>query len=240
MLGEAQRFWQQATKSNAYSRRGAGRIALTAWYLGLLMGFGLALFLLTSLFAPFGTFLIFLGTFHMIEFLFVASFHPHNLSYDSFLVNHSVDFSIAMAVAIVEYFIELLIFPSLKQSYILYLGIMITTFGQLIRTVALFTAESNFTHEIAEEKRENHVLVTHGIYKYLRHPSYFGWFWWAMGTQLVLINPFCTLAYAAAAWTFFNKRIPYEESLLLEFFGDQYRNYCAKTPIRIPFISSAL
>lgn len=44
--------------------------------------------------------------------------------------------------------------------------------------------------------------------RYLRHPSYFGWFWWCVGTQCLLCNPLCILAYAVAAWDFFRKRIP--------------------------------
>lgn len=29
-----------------------------------------------------------------------------------------------------------------------------------------------------------------------RHPGYLGWMLWAIGTQVLLINPFCTLAFA--------------------------------------------
>ena len=77
-------------------------------------------------------------------------------------------------------------------------------------------------------------------YRYLRHPSYFGWFYWSVGTQLVLCNPLCTIAYAAAAWHFFNSRIPYEEELLVRFYGDQYTRYAKSTIIGIPAIASEI
>jgi protein-S-isoprenylcysteine O-methyltransferase len=39
-----------------------------------------------------------------------------------------------------------------------------------------------------------------------------------------------------ASWKFFSDRIQYEEATLVEFFGDQYRTYKAKTPTGIPMI----
>jgi protein-S-isoprenylcysteine O-methyltransferase len=44
------------------------------------------------------------------------------------------------------------------------LGIVITVAGQVIRTVAMWTAGSSFTHLIAKEKKQSHILVTAGLY----------------------------------------------------------------------------
>lgn len=74
-------------------------------------------------------------------------------------------------------------------------------------------------------------------HSYLRHPSYFGWFYWSVGTQLLLCNPLCTAAYAYAAWTFFSGRIPYEEALLVDFYGAEYVQYARSTVIGIPGIA---
>lgn len=81
-------------------------------------------------------------------------------------------------------------------------------------------------------------MVTSGVYAYFRHPSYFGWSVWALGTQLVLCNPISFIAYAVAAYLFFKDRIPYEEFKLTEFFGQEYRDYAKRVPIRIPFVKS--
>ena len=45
------------------------------------------------------------------------------------------------------------------------------------------TASSNFSHKIEDRKRSSHTLVTTGIYAVLRHPAYFGFFWYSVGTQ---------------------------------------------------------
>jgi len=82
--------------------------------------------------------------------------------------------------------------------------------------------------------------VTHGIYSYLRHPAYFGFFWWSVGTQLLLSNPISLVAYTAATFYFFYDRIPYEEELLIHFFGDRYRAYQQRTYIGIPFLYWAM
>ena len=69
------------------------------------------------------------------------------------------------------------------------------------------TAGSNFNHIVQSEKKSDHVLVTEGVYAYLRHPSYFGFFWWGIGTQIVLGNVFCLVGYTVVLWRFFRRRI---------------------------------
>lgn len=108
--------------------------------------------------------------------------------------------------------------------------------GQAIRLAALFTAKRAFTHEVAETRRAEHRLVSSGIYAYMRHPGYMGWFWWSIGTQILLGNPICTLGFAYAGYLFFSDRIRFEEEKLVEFFGDEYVRYRARTPTLIPFI----
>jgi protein-S-isoprenylcysteine O-methyltransferase Ste14 len=75
-------------------------------------------------------------------------------------------------------------------------------------------------------------------YSILRHPSYVGFFYWAIGTQLVLCNPLSTLLYGLAAWTFFSKRIVYEESTLRSLFPGDYEEYISRTYIGIPLMSA--
>ena len=60
---------------------------------------------------------------------------------------------------------------------------------------------------------------------HFRHPSYAGWFMWSLGSQLILVNPICLLAYAYVSFSFFSERIYCEEFMLLKFFGNEYREY---------------
>src|SRR5437667_12888691 len=97
----------------------------------------------------------------------------------------------------------------------------------------MIEAASNFSHQIATEKKAAHTLVTSGVYSLVRHPSYFGFFWWSVGTQIFLANPLSAIVFVAVLWRFFSRRIQYfplsfwlmsrvEERLLLDFFGEEY------------------
>lgn len=70
----------------------------------------------------------------------------------------------------------------------------------------------------------------------LRHPSYFGFYYWALGSQLMMMNPVCFVGFAAALHHFFSERIQYEEQLLVRFFGQDYKAYQARTQTGIPLI----
>lgn len=100
----------------------------------------------------------------------------------------------------------------------------------------MFSARHNFSHHIVDAKEHDHVLVTHGIYSIMRHPSYFGFYWWAVGVQLLLLNPICLGLSIFWLYRFFSDRIRYEEYTLLRFFGDEWNAYKAKTPTYLPLI----
>ena len=75
-----------------------------------------------------------------------------------------------------------------------------------------------------------------GVYSFSRHPSYFGWFLWSIGTHLLLSNFVSFGLYFYASIRFFKGRIEYEEEHLKDFFGGKYEDYIKKVPHRIPFI----
>jgi protein-S-isoprenylcysteine O-methyltransferase len=114
------------------------------------------------------------------------------------------------------------------------IGVLIVLIGHIFRTGAEFTAKSNFTHLVAHSKKESHHLVTRGLYSMSRHPSYFGFFAWSVGNQILLFNPVCTIGYAFINWKFFNDRIKDEEIYLITFFGMEYIEYKRRVPILIP------
>nr|CAG4638704.1 EOG090X0CFU [Cyclestheria hislopi] len=187
---------------------------------------------------PFGWYMSIMAFFHFSEFTVTSIIRPMALGTDSFLLNHSKAYGIAATMSWLEFFIELLVFPYLKTlNWISYVGIMICLGGEVIRKTAMLTAGSNFDHLIRTRKEEDHKLVTTGIYSLSRHPSYVGWFYWSVGTQFILCNPLCLIAYALASWRFFHDRVYEEEATLLYFFGKEYAVYQSKVPTGLPFIN---
>jgi len=222
---------------NPWGRRGFGRTAIIAFGLGIAIGLGYVLATMSNLFVDFGLYLIAVSLFHLWEYIYVCIYHPLDVTADSFMVNHSRHFNIALVLGWAEYFIEWYRFPWLKGNWPIYsIGFIVLVGGQLLRTVAMMTAGSNFSHYIAEDKEDDHKLVTYGVYSVFRHPSYTGWFIWSIATQVVLANPFCIIAYAYAAWTFFRRRIAYEETTLVSHFGEAYKQYQKNVPSGIPLV----
>lgn len=208
-------------------------ISLTAYCLGLVFLAGLA-----HSHSPFGFYLMVLALFHLSEFITTALSNPQNLSFDSFLVNHSVQYWAAMLASWLEYAAINYFFPQLKAGLVLvtYTGLVICLVGEIIRKLAMLHAGRNFNHLVQSHKSREHKLVTTGIYAWSRHPSYLGWFLWSVGTQVLLVNPVCFLLYAVVSFAFFNERIVVEEYTLISFFGSQYRDYQRTVGTGIPGI----
>ncbi|PRP75426.1 protein-S-isoprenylcysteine O-methyltransferase [Planoprotostelium fungivorum] len=198
--------------------------------LGAIWGLGFSTFWTSDSFYDVAIYFSGLTFCHFWEYLYVALFQPSELSFDSFLLYQSNEFVIALAVAWAEYILERLLFPSMK-SYgpLVYIG-------QVLRTTSMYTAGSNFHHQVRDTRDEKHKLVTKGIYSVMRHPSYCGWFWYSVGGQLVLSNPICLVAYVYVLWNFFNDRIQDEEASLISFFGKDYIEYKKRTISGVPLI----
>ena len=183
-------------------------------------------------------YLITLCIYHYAEFFSELLFHFKDLQKDAFLIYQNKKWVIATASSFIEYFIEIFFFPNLKMVKILFvLGIIMTIIGQYFRISALFTGKSNFTHKIQLTKRKSHVLVKHGIYSICRHPSYFGFFIWSVGIEIMCVNPLCTIAFTYILFKFFENRIDLEEKYLIKFFGMEYIKYKREVGILIPFIN---
>lgn len=180
--------------------------------------------------------------FHMLEFWTTALFNPSEASADSFLVNHSTAYTAAALISWTEFTIRFLFMPRWRfflPPCVSIAGYGIAVVAQVVRSLAMITAGQSFNHTIQTRKRSSHLLVTHGIYRYLRHPSYVGFFYWSIATQLVLGNCISTIGYSVTAWNFFHRRIAFEEESLHNFFQNEYSAYAKRTIIGIPFLRSA-
>ncbi|CCC67768.1 hypothetical protein NCAS_0A12100 [Naumovozyma castellii] len=215
-------------------------ISLTAYALGGLGGLFLGLIPVLK-FTNFNIYMIAFSLFHFLEFYTTAKYNPSKVSSDSFILNNGIEYTAAHLLGVFECFIEGYFFKSSKaltpvKIVISCIAIMLIIIGQLTRSIAMCTAGKSFSHFIKTEKETDHVLVKDGIYAYLRHPSYFGFYWWAVGTQLLLLNPISTVVFLYVLWAFFRKRINIEERYLISFFGKDYVQYKKEVSTRIPFI----
>lgn len=176
-------------------------------------------------------------TFHMLEFSVTASYNPTRLFSDSFLLNNGVHYHIAHLFSLFEFALTAYLYPASKTpSLYTLVGIVLTVAGQLLRSMAMIHAHNNFSHILAYKKRTDHQLVTTGVYAWTRHPSYVGFSYWAVGTQIMLGNKLAAVGFVGTLWLFFSRRIRAEEASLVEFFGQSYVEYRKKVGTGLPFI----
>lgn len=255
-------------------------ISIRAYGLGIALGLAsltsaeLAFFGYSIWRAPF--FVAVLAVFHYLEFDMTARYNPSDAGTTSFLLlSNGAAYSIAHTTAMTEILLRHFlrspyrpqwailpdvftlprVLPTVQSTVPVSLGMLLILVGQLVRSAAMQKAKTNFNHLVQFYKKDDHVLVTTGVYGLSRHPAYFGFFWWALGTQLVLGNHFCFLAYTVVLWKFFSHRImrklnspPFhcsvlmltfladEERHLIAFFEQKYLDYRKRTPVLIPFI----
>eukprot|EP00268_Persea_americana_P046340 TRINITY_DN4773_c1_g1_i6.p1 TRINITY_DN4773_c1_g1~~TRINITY_DN4773_c1_g1_i6.p1 ORF type:complete len:250 (-),score=20.50 TRINITY_DN4773_c1_g1_i6:748-1497(-) len=175
--------------------------------------------------------------FHGTEYFLAIGIHGKpRVSSSSLLI--SKQYILAMVCSLLEYLVEIVLFPGLKEYWwISNIGLVMVIIGEIIRKTAILTARRAFTHNIKIYHEDHHELVTHGIYRFVRHPGYCAFFIWAPGSQMMLCNPICTVAFTLVTWRFFATRIPYEEYFLRQFFGSEYEEYSRRVPSGVPFVN---
>ncbi|KAL8811027.1 MAG: hypothetical protein Q9200_002116 [Gallowayella weberi] len=236
---DAHRATPLATTDTLDPNRRPSAIAFRAFLLGIALGGSITLTVLLLLLrnppdplwrAPF--FLALLSVFHFLEFYITARCNPPAATLNAFLLTgNGYAYNLAHTLAFLECIFHnyttsryhperIFLYPfaaflpdeaGTRAAWMM-LGLAMLLVGQGIRTLAMAQAGTNFNHLVQSKKKQGHVLVTDGIYGWLRHPSYFGFFWWGVGTQVVMGNVVCLAGYAVVLWRFFSHRIEGEFS----------------------------
>ncbi|MHA2366813.1 MAG: methyltransferase family protein [Candidatus Hodarchaeales archaeon] len=114
------------------------------------------------------------------------------------------------------------------------LGVIVTLLSLLLLLVAAKTLSTNWSP--IEGTYDDHQLITTGIYCLIRHPIYAALLCFTIGMSLIAADlVILVLLILPHTWLIL-QRIPREESLLIDKFGDEYREYMNHTKRLIPFI----
>jgi len=118
-------------------------------------------------------------------------------------------------------------------------GLVVGLIGTAVFVVALWLLwrshvdlGRNFSPELQIGKK--HLLVTNGVFRYIRHPMYASHWLWAIAQAFLLQNWIAGLSFLATSLPLYLLRIPREEKMMLEHFGEEYRFYMNRTGRIIP------
>ena len=120
---------------------------------------------------------------------------------------------------------------TLDGDAVRWLGVVLFTVGGVLRLVPVFVLGWRFSGLVAIQ--QGHTLVTNGIYRFIRHPSYLGLLINALGCVLVFRSAIGLILVALLVIPLV-ARMNAEEALLRTAFGREYNAYCARTSRLIP------
>ncbi len=87
---------------------------------------------------------------------------------------------------------------------------------------------------VSLELREGHELVTHGVYRRIRHPMYAAIWLWSVSQGMLLPNWLAGWSIVPVFAVMYFLRVPREEALMCQSFGDAYREYILRTGRLLP------
>ena len=110
-------------------------------------------------------------------------------------------------------------------------GLVIYTVGLLMAIVARLQLGRNWSDIEKSRVRQDHMLVAHGLYRWVRHPIYAGDLLLLLGLELAL-NSWAVAGIVALAW-YIRQQAAREEKALAETLPG-YAEYCRRTSRFLP------
>ena len=113
-------------------------------------------------------------------------------------------------------------------------GLALIVAGLAVRWIAILSLRRQFTVDVAITS--GHRLITGGIYRSVRHPSYTGSLLSFFGLGLCFSSYLSLLVIVVPIFSAFLYRVRIEEKALTEAFGEEYVEYCSSTKRFVPGI----
>ena len=194
--------------------------------------------------------LVCLGCFFSVNLYNILKVHKRKPAVKVYAeVERPVGFVVGLAaVGTILYFLEVLLYLFLafiRHIYVMHyfpfhfnfpfifhiqiIGLVLTSIGYLL---FIWSVVVRGRYAVSWEMPENQRLVTWGPYRYVRHPSYLGYFLMFFGLFFLWSNLFALLPLAAIPGYF---SLTFEEErLLVQRFKDEYVRYQRKTGRFVP------
>ena len=116
-----------------------------------------------------------------------------------------------------------------------WLGFALVVVGISLSVMARNELGANWAHSAEFQIKEKHELVTTGVYKWIRHPIYTGLSLAYIGGALVAGSMLAGL-YAVLLLSSSYVMGLREETILLDYFGDEYEEYVEHSWMLVPFL----
>lgn len=101
-------------------------------------------------------------------------------------------------------------------------------------SVFIWSVVARGRHSVSWAMPEDHALITSGPYRHVRHPSYLGYFLMFIGLPFTMQNALALIPLMAIPG--YRAVAVKEEALLVERYGDEYREYAGRTGRFLPRI----
>ncbi|HTP57332.1 MAG TPA: isoprenylcysteine carboxylmethyltransferase family protein [Spirochaetia bacterium] len=113
-------------------------------------------------------------------------------------------------------------------------GILLMLCGLAIRAIAARTLGRYYSRTL--RVKDDHRVVSEGIYRLVRHPGYLGVILMFLGAALAVANFIALALIALLIISAYMKRMAVEERMLMSTLGTEYAQYVGRTRRLIPFL----
>lgn len=124
------------------------------------------------------------------------------------------------------------------NDYFKIIGIVSLIIALIIFWKSHYDLGKQFSHTL--QVKEQHELIKTGIYSYVRHPMYFAALFGFVAVSTLMPNYASVASFAFAVLLLILVRIPAEESMLKNEFGNEYQKYMNETCGVIPYLCKFL